>query len=180
LNFNWLLQHPDWIYWAALPVLMLHQLEEYVWPGGFREWMNRAVLRSGDAQEPLSKKLSFVVNIPLAWILFGAVTFVKADALWFTLPVLSILFVNSWFHIVTSLVFNEYVPGAYTSIIFNLPLTIYAYSYLLITWQTEFSMVMTSIMAALVVHIFILALLRGRMKRLTIKATDSGRVPRPD
>jgi hypothetical protein len=172
LNFNWLLQHPDWIYWAALPLLMLHQFEEHVYPGGFREWMNRVVLHSEDNQQPLSKKLSFIVNVPLAWVLFGAVAFVKADALWFTLPVLSILFVNAWFHIVTSLVFNEYTPGSYTSILIHLPFVIYAYSYLLITWQVEFSLLMTSIMAALVVHIVILSLLRGRMKRQAIETTE--------
>jgi hypothetical protein len=165
LNFNWLLQYPDWIYWAALPALMLLQLEEHVYPGGFREWMNRVVLHSEDAQQPLTKKLSFIVNVPLAWTLFGAVAFVGGNELWFSLSVLSILFVNAWFHIVTSLVFNEYTPGSYVSIILHLPLTVYAYTFVLITWQTEFSMVMTSIMFALVVHIIILALLRGRLKK---------------
>ena len=145
---------------------MLHQFEEFVYPGGLPQWINRSVFQVEDGQQPLTKRIAFIVNVPVLWTLFAVMAFLGSDNLWFSLPVLSILFVNAWFHIVMSIVFNEYVPGSYTSIILHLPLTIYAYSFLLITWQTDFSMLMTSIMAALVVHIFAISFMRGRFKAI--------------
>ncbi|MBU1919927.1 HXXEE domain-containing protein, partial [bacterium] len=156
----------DWIFWAALPALMLHQAEEYVYPGGFREWLNRSVFHSEDSGQPLAKQAALIVNIPVLWILFAVTAYIGGDILWFSLPVFSLLVVNAWFHIVMSVVYNDYVPGSYTSIIVLLPLTLYGYSLLLTTWQTDYAMLMISIMAALIVHIFFISILRGRLKAL--------------
>jgi hypothetical protein len=160
-----LLQYPDWVFWAALPALMVHQFEEHIIPGGLREWMNRAVFQSGRADKPLSKRAVFILNVPVMWTLLLVTAYVGNDHLWISLPVMSLLFVNAWFHIVTSLAMNTYSPGTYSSIIILLPLTTYTYSYMLSTWQTDFSLIMTSIMFALICHMFILAVPRGWMKK---------------
>jgi hypothetical protein len=53
--------------WAALPVLLWHQVEEWVWPGGFIEWLNREVLGSSEDLAPLTPKRASVVNVRFGW-----------------------------------------------------------------------------------------------------------------
>jgi hypothetical protein len=53
--------------WAALPVLLWHQVEEWVWPGGFIEWLNREVLGSTEDLAPLTPKRASVVNVRFGW-----------------------------------------------------------------------------------------------------------------
>jgi Protein of unknown function with HXXEE motif len=53
--------------WAALPVLLWHQVEEWVWPGGFIEWLNREVLGSSEDLAPLTPARASVVNVRFGW-----------------------------------------------------------------------------------------------------------------
>lgn len=50
-----------------LAALLLHQTEEWVWPGGFLPWMNREVLGSGDDEFPLDRRLGLLINVGLGW-----------------------------------------------------------------------------------------------------------------
>ncbi len=87
------------MFWSALPALMLHQFEEYVFPGGFLSWFNREVFKSASDTSPMSPKIAFVVNVLIGWPLFAMVGYVGLSQLWFTMPMMGILFVNAWFHI---------------------------------------------------------------------------------
>jgi Protein of unknown function with HXXEE motif len=53
--------------WGAMPVLLWHQVEEWVWPGGFIEWLNREVLGSSQDLAPLTPARAFVVNVRFGW-----------------------------------------------------------------------------------------------------------------
>jgi Protein of unknown function with HXXEE motif len=50
-----------------LAALLLHQTEEWVWPGGFLPWMNREVLGSGEDEFPLDPRLGLVINVGVGW-----------------------------------------------------------------------------------------------------------------
>jgi hypothetical protein len=50
-----------------LAALLLHQTEEWVWPGGFLPWMNREVLGSDEDEFPLDRRLGLVINVGLGW-----------------------------------------------------------------------------------------------------------------
>ncbi|HLI32084.1 MAG TPA: HXXEE domain-containing protein [Solirubrobacteraceae bacterium] len=52
---------------AGVPVLMLHQIEEWVWPDGFMAWMNREVLRSSSDTGPLTAARACAVNVYGGW-----------------------------------------------------------------------------------------------------------------
>jgi len=171
IDFNWFLEYYDWVFWAGLPALMLHQFEEFIYPGGFRHWLNQTVLGSDDANFPMTRKLAFVMNVPVMWSLMIATAIVGSDHLWFSLGVMSILFVNAWFHLVMSLVTDKYVPGTYTSLAIILPLTVYTYSFFLTTWQVSFQLVFYCILFGIVVHMAILSVPRG-WKRAAIKPDD--------
>src|SRR5271167_3567514 len=53
--------------WAAMPILLSHQVDEWVWPGGFMEWLNEDVFGSDQRHVPLDPKTGFIVNVGFGW-----------------------------------------------------------------------------------------------------------------
>ena len=53
--------------WAGMPVLFWHQVEEWVWPGGFIEWLNADIFASPEELVPLDLTTAFVVNVQFGW-----------------------------------------------------------------------------------------------------------------
>jgi hypothetical protein len=110
--------------WAALPVLLWHQVEEWVWPGGFIEWLNREVLGSSEDLAPLTPARASVVNVRFGWGLSLA-TSVLADRL----PALAILTsasnaANAAMHLGWAGRHRRWDPGAITAALLLLPWSI--------------------------------------------------------
>ncbi|MFX0012147.1 MAG: hypothetical protein ACFE9R_17675, partial [Candidatus Hermodarchaeota archaeon] len=59
----------EWLYWLSLPLYMIHQFEEYVYPGGFKEELNKLLTRGVGHREILTDKMGLVINIGFIWIL---------------------------------------------------------------------------------------------------------------
>lgn len=158
------------MFWAALPALMLHQLEEYVFPGGFLPWFNRGIFGSDSDKSPISPTFAFVLNVVIGWPLYAAVGFVNLEQMWLVMPAMGILFVNAWFHIALSLAHNRYSPGTFTSILLLLPLTLYTFYYYVMTWEIGFRLLFIAIVVGLILHLLMLTvpreLIHAREKRL--------------
>ena len=148
---------------------MLHQLEEYVIPGGFLRWFNREVFKSDDDRAPISNVAAVVINIVFGWPLFAAVGFMGLGNMWLAMPAMGVLFVNAWFHIATSLTSNRYSPATFTSFMVLLPLTLYTFYYFVMTWDIGFRLLFLSILIGIVLHLLMLTipreLLHARDKR---------------
>lgn len=56
-----------WVAALALPILVSHQSEEWVRPGGFLPFCNEHLLGSPEPTWPLSERLGFHVNVTLGW-----------------------------------------------------------------------------------------------------------------
>ena len=56
-----------WVAALALPILVAHQTEEWVRPGGFLPFANERVLGSDEEAWPLTPRVGFWVNVPLGW-----------------------------------------------------------------------------------------------------------------
>jgi uncharacterized protein with HXXEE motif len=56
-----------WVAGLALPILLSHQSEEWVQPGGFLPFCNRRLLGSDEDAWPLSERDGFHVNVTLGW-----------------------------------------------------------------------------------------------------------------
>jgi hypothetical protein len=56
-----------WIAALGLPILVSHQTEEWVRPGGFLPFCNRELLGSEEATWPLTERDGFHVNVTLGW-----------------------------------------------------------------------------------------------------------------
>ena len=110
--------------WAALPVLLWHQVEEWVWPGGFIEWLNREVLGSSEDLAPLTPARASVVNVRFGWGMSLA-TSALADRL----PAVAIFTsasnaANAAMHLGWAGRHRRWDPGAVTSALLLLPWSI--------------------------------------------------------
>src|SRR5688572_23644326 len=79
-------QYADHELWFILVFLhlicqMLHQFEEYGWPGGFVDWFNSVVFGSTEREFPLSKKMACVFNFGLLYWVFAGLGVVGATAI---------------------------------------------------------------------------------------------------
>jgi hypothetical protein len=115
----------SWLFWWHLPIIMVHEFEEYVFPGGFQRFFNGVFARSGRKGFPLDDKGVAAINMG-AWglILLGAV--VGLRAVW--LPVALVLFnlINVGTH---AILFQTrrlgYNPGLFTGLFLTTPYAAY-------------------------------------------------------
>lgn len=56
-----------WVATLALPILVSHQTEEWVRPGGFLPFCNERLLGSDRPTWPLTERDGFHVNVTLGW-----------------------------------------------------------------------------------------------------------------
>ncbi len=114
----------NWIFGAFLAVSLIHMGEEYIYPGGFPEFMKRMNPRFASHVTTgfavIMNGLQLLLCI-LAWV-------VKENNLVFSLSVAGLLFVNGWMHLIGSIRAKTYAPGLVTGIVLYLPLSVYAYS----------------------------------------------------
>lgn len=64
---RWLLAEGRWVAGLTLPILLSHQTEEWVRPGGFLPFCNQLVLGSDKPDWPLTRRDAFHLNVSLGW-----------------------------------------------------------------------------------------------------------------
>lgn len=110
---------------VLLVIYMVHQIEEHLWPGGFRQFANACVFRSGDDNWPVDIGGVALVNIGFVWLPLGAAVLWPDALRWVGLGWIGLTLINSLTHIATSLRFRRYNPGLVTSIVLLLPFTVW-------------------------------------------------------
>jgi Protein of unknown function with HXXEE motif len=72
-----------WVAGLALPILLTHQTEEWVRPGGFLPFCNEELLGSDRPDWPLTERDGFHVNVSLGWstAIVGALLWRRTPAL---------------------------------------------------------------------------------------------------
>ena len=73
-----------WVAGLAFPILVTHQSEEWVLPGGFLPFCNERLLGSDRPDWPLTERDGFHVNVTMGWV-----TAVAGLALWRRTPVVA-------------------------------------------------------------------------------------------
>ena len=61
------------------PLYMLHQAEEYIFPGGFGKFFNTQIFKLNTEDKPLDQNFIFFINVILIWIilpLFGLLSII--------------------------------------------------------------------------------------------------------
>jgi hypothetical protein len=106
----------SWVAMLALPILLAHQTEEWVRPGGFLPFCNERLLVSDRPTWPLTVRDGFHVNVTLGW---G--TAIAAAALWrrSAMPAAVVLWMeagNTALHAGMAVRERRYNPGVVTGV----------------------------------------------------------------
>jgi Protein of unknown function with HXXEE motif len=110
---------------ALLVIYFLHQIEEHLWPGGFRQFADAHMFHSGNDNWPVNIEGVALVNTAYVWLPVGlAVAFPQALR-WVALAWVGLTLINGIIHVVTSIRLRIYNPGLVTAIVLFLPFTIY-------------------------------------------------------
>jgi hypothetical protein len=114
------------------PLYMLHQTEEYIFPGGFGKFFNTKIFNLISEDKPLDENFIFYVNVILIWIalpLFGLLSTLNYSiGLW--LPYFS--FFAGVAHIALGIKARKlYNPGLLVSLFINIPIGLWSILYLL-------------------------------------------------
>ncbi len=118
---RWLAEDGRWVAGLALPILVSHQTEEWVWPGGFLPFANQRVLGSEKPDWPLTVRDGFHLNVSVGWIsaITGLLAWRRTPA-----PAAAVLWLeagNVALHTGLALRKRRYNPGVATAAILMAP-----------------------------------------------------------
>ena len=109
---------------ALLVIYFLHQIEEHLWPGGFRQFTDAHVFHSGDDNWPVNIDGVALVNTAFVWLPIALAAIFPHTLRWLGLAWVGLTLINGIIHIVTTIRLRLYNPGLVTSIVLFLPFTI--------------------------------------------------------
>jgi hypothetical protein len=117
--------------WLHVPVYLLHEFEEFVFPGGFPEMMMEGIAGKGHPVSYALIKAGFWINVP--FIFFGF-PFVAALATLFGLPwgmyLVYFTLIATIPHLVSAVKNRKlYNPGMFASVFLNIPVSVYTIYY---------------------------------------------------
>jgi len=114
------------------PLYMLHQTEEYVFPGGFGKFFNIDILKLETEDGPVDQNFIFYVNVILIWIVLPAfgllATIDYRYGLW--IPYFS-LFAGIAHVLLAIRAKKLYNPGLLISLIVNIPVGLWSIIFLI-------------------------------------------------
>src|SRR5580704_9267748 len=114
------------LFFALLVIYFLHQIEEHLWPGGFRQFTDAHVFHSGDDNWPVNIDGVALVNTAYVWLPIALAAIFPHTLRWLGLAWIGLTLINAIIHIVTSIRLRLYNPGLVTAIVLFLPFTIFA------------------------------------------------------
>jgi len=113
------------LWFGLLVIYMLHQIEEHLWPGGFRQFTNAHVFKSGQDNWPVDIGGVALINIGYVWLPVGLAALYPQALRWVGLLWIGLTLINGLTHIVSTIRLRIYNPGLITSIVLFLPFTIF-------------------------------------------------------
>ena len=114
----------NWVFIAMVGAAVLHVLEEYVYPGGFADWMRRSNPRFAQL---ITARFAVIINgLFLVLCVVGAIAARTSPLL--GLSVAGLLFVNGCMHLGGTMRARRYVPGVASGVLLYIPLALYAFS----------------------------------------------------
>jgi hypothetical protein len=152
---------------ALLVIYMVHQIEEHLWPGRFRQFTNAHVFKSGSDHWPLDIGGVALVNIGYVWLPLALAVAWPIELRWLGLGWVGLTLINGISHIATSIRFRIYNPGLVTSIVLFLPFTIWMLWYEHAAGLLSGAGVGIVLLAGVALHVpvaalFLVPFLRGR------------------
>lgn len=153
-----------WTVWLPLPVLLWHQTEEWVWPGGFLPWMNREVL-GGEDEFPITRVGGLVINTGIGWALCGAAIAAGPRRPATAATVLSMLVGNAALHLGLAARTRRRNPGTVTSALLLAPLGVAGLVALARDERAPTREVVAGAVAGVVASVGMMAVMKARLAR---------------
>ena len=116
---------PIWFFWMLLPLYLVHQFEEYVWPGGFKDEVNNILMKRPSCDFPINDQRAFLVNILYIWIYVPVCAIISFKAVIFPVSALVFSTINGLLHLGAGLLRRKYNPGLLASLFLNVPFGLY-------------------------------------------------------
>ena len=160
---------------ALLVIYMLHQTEEHLWPGGFRQFANAHVFKSGNDDWPVDKGGVALVNIGFVWLPVALAALFPGPLRWLGLAWIGLTLINALTHIVAAVRFRIYNPGLVTSILLFLPFTIWMLAREVSAGGLSGLQVVLILVLGVVLHIPVAALFVVPFRRARDKARSAQR-----
>jgi hypothetical protein len=113
---------PAFLIILMTPLYMIHETEEYIFPGGFGDFFNRRIFGIEAENGPMGETFIFAINVGLVWFLlplFGILSFYQLElGLW--VPYFA--FFAGLAHFPLSIKGRKlYNPGLVVSLLLNIP-----------------------------------------------------------
>jgi len=121
----------SWIFAAVLGAAVVHIFEEYVYPGGFPDALQRLL---PGARHLLTPRFHIVVNGLFLLLCVCSVMIGKGNLV-LSLSVFGLVLANALLHIRGAIVTRRYYPGVISGTLIYIPLAVYAYSVFLSSGQ---------------------------------------------
>lgn len=113
------------------PLYMIHETEEYIFPGGFGRFFNIDILKLTTEDKPVDENFIFFINVILIWIILPVFGLLAAENYQFGLWIPYFSFFAGVSHIALGIKARKrYNPGLIVSLILNIPVSIWSILYL--------------------------------------------------
>ncbi len=111
---------------AALLVLyFFHQIEEHLWPGGFRQFADAHIFHSGNDNWPVDMGGTALVNIGYVWLPIGLAALFPETLRWLGLAWIGLTLINGIIHVVAAIALRIYNPGLVTGLALFISFTVF-------------------------------------------------------
>ncbi|MBK9511452.1 MAG: HXXEE domain-containing protein [Cytophagaceae bacterium] len=112
--------------WLNFTAMLVHQFEEYSYPGQFPKFYNETLLKSNKILKyPLTTNGILLVNVGLAWTFYIISGILGDSAYWFALGLALISLSNGMLHTFMFFYLKRYNPGLITSLVIFIPFGFY-------------------------------------------------------
>ncbi len=112
--------------WIHVALLMFHQFEEYVYPGGFKDFYNTQIFqKTRITSAQLSDEGILLANIVVGWTAYIMAAILNISAPAFAVGLLLITIGNGILHTALAIARRKYNPGFITALFAFIPFGIY-------------------------------------------------------
>ena len=113
------------------PLYMLHETEEYIFPGGFGQFFNMDIMKFKTADKPLDENFIFLINVILIWIILPTFGLLAVKNLQYGLWIPYFSFFAGLGHVALAIKARKlYNAGLIVSLLLNIPVGAWSVFYL--------------------------------------------------
>ena len=113
------------------PLYMLHETEEYIFPGGFGKFFNMEIMKFETPDKPLDENFIFYINVILVWIILPVFGLLALQNLQYGLWIPYFSLFAGIAHIALGIKARKrYNPGLIISLLLNIPVGVWSVLYL--------------------------------------------------